>query len=72
MKHLEKIAAEYAQKNFRIIKGFDNGDEAIKHDIAYHAFCDGFNEAMRILMAIGNIEHLDERINEFNFIKMEE
>lgn len=55
MKHLEKLAAEYAQKNFPIYEGCNNGNNVIKHDVAYHSFCDGFNESMRILMEIGNI-----------------
>lgn len=72
MKHLEKLAAEYAQKNFPIQEKHNNGEELIKHDVAYHSFCDGFNEAMRILMDIGNIKSLDKRIGEFNFIDVEE
>ena len=71
MKHLEELAAEYAQKNFPMFEGCNNGSNAIKHDVAYHSFCDGFNEAMRILMEIGNIKHLDTRIDEFNFIELE-
>lgn len=72
MKHLEELAKEYAQKNFPIYEGYNNGNNAIKHDVAYHSFCDGFNEGMRILMEIGNIKSLDKRIGEFNFIAMEE
>ena len=72
MKHLEKLAAEYAQKNFPIHEKHSNGEELIKHDVAYHSFCDGFNEAMRILMNIGNIKSLDKRISPFNFIEVEE
>lgn len=72
MKHLDKLASEYAQKNFPVYEGCDNGYTAIKHDVAYHSFCDGFNEAMRILMDIGNIKSLDKRIGEFNFIEVEE
>ena len=68
MKHLEELAAEYAQKNFPMFEGCNN---AIKHDVAYHSFSDGFNEAMRILMEIGNIKHIDTRICEFNFIEVE-
>lgn len=63
MKELGKIAQEYAQKNFPICAG-----NAIKYDVAYHSFCDGFNEAMRILMTIGNIVDKDTRISPFNFI----
>ena len=69
MKHLEELASEYAQKNFPIYEGCNN---TIKHDVAYHSFCDGFNEAMRILMEIGNIKHIDTRIDEFNFIEVDE
>lgn len=69
MKHLEELAAEYAQKNFPMFEGSNN---TIKHDVAYHSFCDGFNEAMRILMDIGNIKSFDTRIDKFNFIEMEE
>lgn len=72
MKHLEKLAFEYAQKNFPVYEGCDNCINANKNNIAYHSFCDGFNEAMRILMDIGNIKHLDKRIGEFNFIAVEE
>lgn len=72
MKYLEKLAAEYAQKNFPIYEGCNNGYNPIKHDVAYHSFVDGFNEAMRILMEIGNIKSLDNRIGEFNFIEVEE
>lgn len=72
MKDLKQLAAEYAQKNFPMYEGCNNGFEAIKHDVAYHSFADGFNEAMRILMKIGNIESLDKRIGEFNFIEVEE
>lgn len=68
MKHLEKLAAEYAQKNFPIYEGCNDS----KHDVAYHSFADGFNEAMRILMDIGNIKSLDKRIEPFNFIEVEE
>lgn len=72
MKHLEELAAEYSQKNFPMFEGCNNGIDAIKHDVAYHSFADGFNEAMRILMEIGNIKHLDTRIGEFNFIEVGE
>lgn len=72
MKHLEELAAEYAQKNFPMFEGCKNGINAIKHDVAYHSFSDGFNEAMRILMEIGNIKHIDKMICEFNFIEVEE
>lgn len=70
MKHLEELAKEYAQKNFPISEG--SNSNIIKHDVAYHSFCDGFNEGMRILMGIGNIKSLDKRIVEFNFIEVEE
>lgn len=63
MKNLHKLATEYANKNFPA--------EAIKHDIAFHSFCDGFNEAMRILMQIGGQRDLDKRISSFNFIEVE-
>lgn len=43
MKHLEKLAAEYAQKNFPVYEGCNNGNNTIKHDVAYHSFCDDFN-----------------------------
>lgn len=66
MKTLHELATEYAEKNFPI--GRDN---AIKHDVAFHSFCDGFNEAMRILMQIGGQRELDKRIDPFNFIEIE-
>lgn len=44
MKSLHELATEYADKNFPMC-----GDNAIKHDVAFHSFCDGFNEAMKIL-----------------------
>ena len=64
MKKLGTIAEEYAQKNFPMCKGNE-----IKHDIAFHSFCDGFNEAMRVLMTIGNIVDNDKRISPFNYIQ---
>lgn len=63
MKKLHNLAKEYADKNF--------SNEPIKHDIAFHSFCDGFNEAMRILMQIGGQRDLDKRISPFNFIEVE-
>lgn len=63
MKKLHNLAETYADRNFK--------NEPIKHDVAYHSFCDGFNQAMRILMEIGNIIDLDKRISDFNFIKDE-
>lgn len=63
MKNLHNLAEEYADKNF--------SKEPIKHDIAFHSFCDGFNEAMRILMQIGGQKDLDKRISPFNFIEIE-
>lgn len=66
MKTLHELATEYAEKNFSM--GRNN---AIKHDVAFHSFCDGFNEAMRILMQIGGQKELDKRINPFNFIEIE-
>lgn len=60
MKTLRKLASEYADKNF--------SSEPLKHDVAYHSFCDGFNEAMRILMSIGNQLELDKRVTRFNYI----
>lgn len=72
MKHLEKLAGEYAQKHFPVYDRSKSVIDTINHDIAYHSFTDGFNEAMRILMEIGNIKSLDTRIGEFNFIELEE
>lgn len=43
----------------------------IKHDITFHSFCDGFNEAMRVLMQIGGQLELDTRVSPFNFISIE-
>lgn len=63
MKTLRQLATEYADKNF--------STEMIKHDVAYHSFCDGFNEAMRLLMQIGGQLNLDKRISPFNFIEIE-
>lgn len=63
MKKLHNLAEEYADKNF--------SNEPIKHDVAFHSFCDGFNEAMRILMQIGGQRDLDKRISPFNFIEVE-
>lgn len=63
MKNLHQLAEEYAQKNF--------SHEPIKHDVAYHSFCDGFNEAMRVLMQIGGQLELDKRVSPFNFISIE-
>lgn len=63
MKKLHNLAEEYANKNF--------SNEPIKHDVAFHSFCDGFNEAMRILMQIGGQRDLDKRISPFNFIEVE-
>lgn len=60
MKILRQLATEYANKNF--------SSEPLKHDIAYHSFCDGFNEAMRILMTIGGQIELDKRVTPFNYI----
>lgn len=70
MKHLEKLALEYAKRNYPIFKGCDELN-IIKHNIAKYSFAHGFNEAMRILMEIGGIKHLDTRIDEFNFIELE-
>lgn len=69
MKNLHQLATEYAQKNFPISES--STFNAIKHDVAFHSFCDGFNEAMRILMQIGGQKDLDKRINPFNFIEIE-
>lgn len=66
MKTLRELATEYAEKNFPMCMG-----NAIKHDVAYHSFCDGFNEAMRILMQIGGQKDLDKRIGPFNFIDID-
>lgn len=66
MKTLHEIATQYAEKNFPMYI-----DNAIKHDVAFHSFCDGFNEAMRILMQIGGQRELDKRIDSFNFIEIE-
>lgn len=41
MKTLHEIATEYAEKNFPISR-----NDVVKHDVAFHSFCDGFNEAM--------------------------
>lgn len=71
MKHLEELAYKYAQKNFPM-EEYNSRINIIKHDVAFHSFCDGFNEAMRILMDIGNIKSFDTRIDKFNFIEMEE
>lgn len=70
MKTLHKLATQYADKNFPIIEGSNHN--AIKHDVAFHSFADGFNEAMRILMQIGGQKDLDKRISPFNFIDIEE
>lgn len=67
MKDLGKIATEYAEKNFPMCTA-----NASKHDVAYHSFCDGFNEAMRILMTIGNIVDKDTRIDGFNYVQPHE
>lgn len=69
MKNLHQLAEEYAQKNFPISEA--STFNAIKHDIAFHSFCDGFNEAMRILMQIGGQLELDKRVSPFNFISIE-
>ena len=69
MKTLHELATQYAQKNFPIIEGSVNN--AIQHDVAFHSFADGFNEAMRILMQIGGQKDLDKRISPFNFIDIE-
>lgn len=68
MKTLHQLAEEYAHKNFPI-KG--SNSYSIKHAVAFHSFCDGFNEAMRILMQIGGQKDLDKRISPFNFIDVE-
>lgn len=70
MKHLEDLALAYANKNYPIFKECDELD-IIRHNIAKYSFADGFNEAMRILMDIGNIKELDERINKYNYIEVE-
>lgn len=69
MKTLHELATQYADKNFSIQKG--STADAVKHDVAFHSFCDGFNEAMRILMQIGGQKELDKRISPFNFIDVE-
>ena len=63
MTKLGYFAKTYADRNFK--------NDAIKHDVAYHSFCDGFNQAMRMLMEVGNIIELDKRISPFNYIKDE-
>ncbi len=70
MKNLRELAQEYADKNFPISE--DSTYNVVKNDVAFHSFSDGFNEAMRILMQIGRQRSLDKRINEFNFIEVEE
>ena len=67
MKHLEDLALEYAKRNYPINDELD----IIRHNIAKYSFADGFNEAMRILMDIGNIKELDERIDKYNYIEVE-
>ena len=69
MKNLHELAEEYAQKNFLLTE--TSTFNAIMHDTAFHSFCDGFNEAMRILMQIGGQKDLDKRISPFNFIDVE-
>lgn len=71
MKHLQEPAAEYAQKYYPIYEDCDD-NELIKHNIAYHAFRDGFNEAMRILMETGNVKNVDTNINKPGSIDLEE
>lgn len=66
MKNLHQLATEYANKNFPMTS--TNPD--IKNDVAFHSFCDGFNQAMRILMQIGGQKDLDKRISPFNFIEV--
>lgn len=50
---LREMATKYAQHHFPISEG---KGEVIKHDVAYHSYCDGFNAALRILMNIRNLE----------------
>lgn len=69
MKNLKELATQYADKNFPIsnVSIFNT----IKHDIAFHSFCDGFNEAMRILIQIGGQKDLDKKISSLDFIDVE-
>lgn len=69
MKNLHDLATQYADKNFPILKG--SSVNLVKHDVAFHSFEDGFNEAMRILMQIGGQKDLDKRISPFNYIDIE-
>ena len=64
MRKLHNLAETYADRNFK--------NDAIKHDVAYHSFCDGFNQAMRMLMQVGNILNLDKRVSPFNYIDEED
>lgn len=69
MKTLHELSTQYADKNFPIVNG--SNYNTIKHDVAFHSFADGFNEAMRILMQIGGQKDLDKRISQYNFIEVE-
>lgn len=67
MKNVKELATQYADKNFPIsnVSTFN----AIKHDIAFHSFCDGFNEAMRILMPTEGQEDID-KLKQFLYLKI--
>lgn len=64
MKDLHELAEEYANKYFPISKV--STFNTIKHDIAYNSFCNGFNEAIKILAQIDG-----KRICPFNCMDME-
>lgn len=51
---LHKLAEAYAQTHFPITA--DGQGEAIKHDVAFHSFCDGFNALLRFGMSMRNLE----------------
>lgn len=58
MKHIGDLAAEYASKHFNP----EIKDNWAKYDIANKSFTAGFNQAMRILMDVGNILDSDWRV----------
>ena len=70
MKRLEHLSSEYATKHFPLEKEGNIG----KYDVASHSFAAGFNQAMRILMDVGNILSRDWRVEKDpkEYIQMED
>lgn len=51
---LHKKAEDYAQENFPIDS--EGNGQTVRHDIAFHSFCAGYNEAIEYIKALEKIQ----------------